>query len=624
MQRKKLIIINVYRPPDKSIENFTEKITQLISLCKDTYHEHELIVTGDMNIDLNNLKNPKISNYLNRLISCGLLPMILENTRLNPMRGKATLLDHLFTVTNYESFILPWSITDHCAIGINLELKDENLKKSAIKKRITKQENYDRFRNELISNDWTFLYNKQGNKEEKTDRFFAQLDEIHNRCFPIKDISTKKTKTQPWLTTGLKKSIKNEIKLYAALRKEFSISKYNIHKYYKKILIKLTRLAYNNFWHTKIENCGRNSKKKWETLNEILRKKGKPEITDHFNINNKITFDKTEIANGLNTYFQTIGLNLAATIKHHKNGFKKYIDEYAKKLEIKPFCLPLMNRERILFFARKMNDKLSCGPDEISSKTIKIAIKSIPEIFAEIVNISFRENYVHKRFKDAIICPIYKSEEKTEITNYRPIALLNSISKLLEKIVCHYLIDHFTKNDLLYKHQYGFRPGHSVHHATLDMINKIETNKNQKLSTGSLFIDLSKAFDTLDHEILFNKLEKYGIKKKELKWIQNYFHERTLSTKYHNNFSETKTLKVGVPQGSILGPVLFNIYVNDIKSAINEGDIILYADDTTLLIKDETIPVIKDKMLREGNKLVDWFAENKLSMNLKKKQNNDF
>jgi hypothetical protein len=402
------------------------------------------------------------------------------------------------------------------------------------------------------------------------------------------------------------------------MRKKNTITLINKHIDLKKKLIIETRKAYNDYWKNRIYNCGNNSKKIWGTINEVLNRKNKDQLSDHFVIDNEVTYDKKKIANGFNNYFSTIGPNLAKKIRPSKIHYSEYTKKYINGRNIPDFKIPTITSEKILYFARTLNDKRSQGPDQLSSYIMKIAAKTIPNHFASIINLSINNGFVHERFKATTISPIYKADDRTNLGNHRPIALINSCSKLLEKIVSYYVIKHLTANNIFFKNQFGFRPGYSVHHATLKMISIIQRQIDKKKSIGSLFIDLSKAFDLLNHDILFDKLEMYGIKGTYLKWFKSYFFNRKINTKYENELSNNVKLEVGVPQGSILGPLTFNIYVNDISSAIDTGDIILYADDTTLLISDDTTDLIAAKIKSEGDKLVDWFLSNKLSMNLKK------
>ena len=264
----------------------------------------------------------------------------------------------------------------------------------------------------------------------------------------------------------------------------------------------------------------------------------------------------------------------------------------------------------------KMKSKLSQGPDGISSKVLKHIIPAISLPLAHLINRSFETGTVPARIKESNIIPIYKSEDPMEINNHRPISLINTISKIYEKIVHKQLYKYLEQQSILNKRQYGFRNNSSCEHAMLDLLNSLEEcNANAELA-NLIFIDLSKAFDTISHDILISKLEHYGLQDLAINWIQNYLSNRKHRTKYKNTLSDNLELKIGVPQGSILGPLLFLIYINDISDNIKGT--FLYADDTTLMTKHRDEATLVNEANNKLEIAKDWFAANKLTLNAKK------
>ena len=255
-----------------------------------------------------------------------------------------------------------------------------------------------------------------------------------------------------------------------------------------------------------------------------------------------------------------------------------------------------------------------------STNIIRKTINEISTPLAHIINQSFITGTVPDKLKIAKIVPIFKSGSTTSFNNYRPISILPTISKVLEKIVCNRLVDFLEKNNILYKHQYGFRSKHSTTHPILQLIKDIAdaNDKATKDATLAVFIDLSKAFDTINHNILLHKLQFYGIRGICNSWFANYLADRTQFTEICNSKSSQKKLMTGVPQGSILGHILFLIYINDIQNCTNKLTILSFADDTTVYISNPSVDEMVDIVNTELKKLYGWLCANRLSLNKKK------
>ena len=226
--------------------------------------------------------------------------------------------------------------------------------------------------------------------------------------------------------------------------------------------------------------------------------------------------------------------------------------------------------------------------------------------------------------KSARVVPLYKKNDDTLLNNYRPISLLISISKVFEKVVFLQLHKYFKDNNLFYKSQYGFLPEHSTELSCLELIDKITLDLDNKQTPVAIFMDLSKAFDTLNHDILLSKLSYYGISDIALIWFRSYLTNRSQYVELNNTCSSTATISTGVPQGSILGPLLFLIYINDIPNSSTTFSFVLYADDTTLyssihyMFPSSSNKYISKTLNDELTKVHNWLCVNKLSLNIEK------
>ena len=209
------------------------------------------------------------------------------------------------------------------------------------------------------------------------------------------------------------------------------------------------------------------------------------------------------------------------------------------------------------------------------------------------------------KLKVAKVVPVFKSNDATIFSNYRPISILPTISKVFERIICNQIHEHFTTHNLYYAHQYGFRKGHSTEHAMLEVIDRILQHLDKGETPINIYLDLSKAFDTLDHDILLHKLQNYGIHGTALDLLKSYLTERHQYVIYNESKSNLQPISTGVPQGSILGPLLFIIYINDIAHSSKLFHFVIYADDTTLCSTLDKNTNIKEMNIQLNN-ITDW------------------
>ena len=398
------------------------------------------------------------------------------------------------------------------------------------------------------------------------------------------------------------------------------ISRY---KTYRNCLNKVKCSAKTEYYRKLCISLKRNTKKLWEVVNCTLGKEtNKTCVIDKLKIGNITYTNPHDVSNELASYFASVGPNYAKVIP----APKKKITDYLKRLKRndKSIFLAPTNKGEIEKLINNLPNKNSSGFDLVNNKLLKM-IKSEIAIPLEIVfNQSIERGTFPDTMKLAEVVPLHKNKSRSEPGNYRPISLLPTISKILEKILYKRTYRFLNKNNQIYHRQYGFRAKHSCEHAIGDLVSHVLKNQQQNRYTAALFLDLSKAFDTLNHDLLLKKLDLYGIRGVALNWFESYLTGRKMRLKINHtdsqvhNHSSWFNLTHGAPQGSCLGPLLFLIFCNDLSLNLEYLSCIQFADDTTLYYADKNLDVLKCCVEHDLNIILDWFRANSLTLNVQK------
>ena len=357
-----------------------------------------------------------------------------------------------------------------------------------------------------------------------------------------------------------------------------------------------------------------------------MQKKVSTEFPEFFLVNDCPTYDKSEIANRFNNFFVNVGPSFSERIPEPAGLSYKH---YLNRTITSRFSFDLVNTSDIYKTIHKLKTKASCGYDGLSTKLLKQISCSISPTLAIIINQSIFTGIFPEKLKIAKVLPLFKKGDCHQFDNYRPISLLPSISKVIERIVYDQLYEYFSKNKLVYDSQYGFRQLHSTELASLEITDRLVQNMDEGKISLTVYLDLSKAFDTLNHDILLDKLNYYGVKNTANDWFRSYLSNRKQFVNFDSHNSDMMPLSTGVPQGSILGPLLFLIAMNDIHEASDKFHSVLYADDTSLIepictfdassqtnqLNNETLSAGINSELQA---IYDWLCVNKLSLNIPK------
>lgn len=606
-------ITAIYRPPSTNLGVFMEEMEKYLSELKRNSVE---IIVGDINIDILNGNDKMSSLYMNILGSCGFISYINKPTRVT--ETTSTLIDHIFVRTqmnikknfSLNPVIFKCSMTDHYPVGLELdfkgkiknEMKTKEFVKTDVKKLLTllKEEN------------WLKVY-ERNNVEECYQIFKFTLMNHLSSCRRITRLNNKNKKLKPWITPGLINSIRKRDRMKLDLNKNYSNEMKLQYINYRNFLNKLLRLTKNNYYSNKIKLAKNDSKKIWQIMNEavnVTKSQSKTECI--INEKNEILTHSTDIADSFNNYFSTIGVEMQNEIKKTKKTYKNNITNQ-KTL----FLTPVNSQELIELISTLKNDS-SPGDDGIDVKLIKYIHTYLIDPLKYMINLIFEKNEIPQDWKSSSIVPVHKTGDKQILQNYRPIALINNFAKIFEKCLKNRVMNFLETNNTIYKNQYGFRPNLSTEDAIFNLTNEINTNLNANKKNLSVFIDLAKAFDTVPHDKLLEKMEYMGIRGSANLLFKNYLSNRTQRVKIENTYSQVRNSTIGIPQGTVLGPTLFLIYINDIGSILTNGKIIAYADDTVLTFAGSTWQEVFGKAEDGIRNLYSWLNYNLLSINILK------
>lgn len=600
--KEKIIVMSIYRPPTGDINIFINRLDE--ALCLFCHENATIIVAGDFNVDLL-VDNRNSSDLCSLFSSYNIHPTFLEHTRITS--NSKTCIDNIFT--NYENVcdaeVIHSLISDHTAQKLTIEI-NKSITPNFVYKRIFNDSNKKKFTNRLSQTDWYSIYEiEKQNVNEQWEKFMNIFMTVFEDTFPLKKISTKKSAN----------SFKNDPKVRECKnRLDILYTAYSVDKRYK-IVYNETKKEYNelliqsrsNKFHERLQNSDNKSKCVWDIVNEV---KGKNNSRKDVGIEG----EPRTIAENFNSYIINSASNLVSQLPN--KPFSCQIEVSDRSMFVKN-----ANRQEIIDIVKNLKNKMSCGDDGVPTSLLKFCINEIVNPLCYIVNNSLRYGIFPESLKVALVIPLHKKGDQTIIDNYRPISLLSAFSKLFEKVMSNRLMDYMLSNSYFNIFQHGYLKGRSTQTAVYQFTQKIlNALENNDIALG-VFLDLSKAYDCIDHKLLLFKLEKYGLRGNTLEWFRSYLSDRkqkvSISKGGQVTHSECQSILRGVPQGSILGPILFIIFINDLANVVTlEGTSITnYADDANLLVSAATFYdiIILTNIVFTNAK--EWLVSNKLVLN---------
>ena len=606
-----MIIIGIYRPHGGSVENFISTLESFID--NPIVRSSKLvIITGDFNINLINENSPETQNLTTLMHSKHFLPAITKPTRFpsNSSTTSPSSLDHVWinNLVPFSSGIILFDTTDHCPNFIKFNFPIPSCPKESINIsfRLYTELAEQKLIRKLRETNWDSIF-LNDDVNSNFIKFETVLNQYYCELFPVKTktISSKRH-SKPWLSPSLLSKIKLKSEYFKLFRRGIISAETN--KRFKNQVDKLIKQTKDKYYADLFSSCRNDMRRSWRALNELCGRDGNGATVIKELIVNDVPISRSdEIAETLNNFFVSVGTNLEASLPPPP--------------QVAPRVAPFQNSSIFLFPVTLgechkiiQNLKITKTPiDYIPVKLFKSISSSIVQPLTKIINSSFLSGVFPDRLKIARVTPIFKNGNKSNPSNYRPISSLPYFSKIFETCFKNRLVKFLQKNKILTESQYGFLRGKSTNDAIIDLTEFIYSNFNDKKHSLSVFVDLRKAFDTVNHKILLQKLERCGVRGLGLEWCRSYLSNRKQFVSVNGESSTVKPVNIGVPQGSIIGPILFLIYINDLCTTYPKYT--LYADDTTITLANENFNDLINQTNTELEIISQWATHNRLTIN---------
>ena len=611
---KPIFLSVVYRPPSKGSDlESTDQLCAYLKECDSKLPQiKEVFICGDFNCNM--MSRYALSSKIKDLCSSlSLKRLIEEPTRVTP--HSSTLLDLIMTnsVNISKAGVIDPGVSDHSLVYVIRKFKRPKGEPKIIRVRSFKNFVDDDFLRDLRNSDWSYFLNFT-DLDQSCDIFNSIVKTVADKHAPF--VTHKiKGKIEAWVTNDLLQAIKerNYFKKKAN-QKTKSIIDWNNFTQKSNQVNNMKNTLKQDYFNTLLTDNAKRPKQLWKTL-KTLAPNGKNTTTSVKRLVTEDGIDVTcpkGIADHFNNFFVNVGVTLASKFSTDTSKVNPPVSE-------KLFNFSKTNTKCVQDHIKDLKNGKATGLDGIGSRILKAGAPVLSIYLSKIFNCSLATGYVPKCWKIKRVSPVHKGDVKTDPSNFRPISILPIPMKIFEKIVHDQVSTFIKENTFLNDRQSGFRKLFSTTTAVLDVSENILEQLDKNNFVGAVLIDLKKAFDTVDHKILLKKLWCYGFQNQSFDWFESYLTDRQQLTLVNNIMSDLLHEDVyGVPQGSVLGPLLFLLYIDDIKSVIQNAYCHLYADDTIILKGASDPDSLIASLERELSNVDHWLSINKMTINTKK------
>lgn len=616
IEKKKIIICLVYKPPSTRLDEFFEGFDLLMSCMSRS--GLDFICMGDFNFNLLDLNGDNL-DFFNYMVSNDLYPLACVPTRISS--HSATLIDNVFVSSKFlnssyaDVGIYPGS--DHLPVIARITCVQKTRSKAKKRKvRQLKKANLDKFAEELSTLSWDPVLDITRDVNEAYDTFCSIIQPIYEQTCPLKIVKDRKNiPRKPWMTVEIVQEIENRNHLYEHYLRtekdedfeEFRIARNRVNSH--------RRRAKKVYFEKKFTETKGNSKGTWKVIGEMISKKSSGEPLS-IETHGTTIYDPLQVAEHFADYFSKIGPTVQQENNQSPESFRhdEFQDDRGERLA---FEFERCTSDELLKIVGSISSN-SAGIDGMNLRTFKSVLVYLLPCILHIINLSLETGIFPEGLKTAKVIPLHKGGSRSDVGNWRPISILPLFSKILEKVVHRRLYQYLTHHGLLGDTQFGFRKSHSTTHAVQHLCDFV----NQCLNSGKIpltvFIDFKKAFDTVDFSILLNRLRFLGVKGVCLNWFDSFLKGRSIKVVIDSVTSSPYLVNCGVPQGSVLGPLLYLVYVDTMRFYLPDSCLTSFADDTAISFRGVSVDELINKVNMVLNYLNVFTTLSMLAVNVKK------
>ena len=614
---KNVVICNTYRPPGGDLR----KSIIYLDNCLKSFNlgKTDLFVLGDLNIDYKNKSSPKYKKFKFFAQSNGLTQYINSTTRNNDKTK--SLIDLALTNSKFiqKAGTLEHFISDHQPIYIVHKKSRDRRQSVRFEGRSYRDFDVDVFRKNLRGADWERFFSLT-DPCEAWDLILNNITLVLDQMCPIRSFHIKNYRPD-WMTKELIEQIKDRDYFFKKAKLAGGEDAWNIAKYLRNVTNANIRQAKREFILEELKTYDNDPKKFWKVIKKIVPSGKSNQKHDILLKDEGTKVNKEDVAQFINNYFINVG---NSGMSDSQNQMQPDLTQRLVGMDIpeasKPEAHDLhkVNEGEVFRIVKDINISKSSGLENVSSYILKESFKILTPEITHMFNLSIQTSIFPTAWKQALVIPIPKTGNLTMVKNYRPISLLPLPGKILEKIIHSQLSSYLEGNLLLSDKQHGFRKGHSTIHSVAQHTEYINKKMDGGVPTLAAFVDFRKAFDCVQHPLLLDKLAQLGVSFATVSWVRSYLANRTQRVFANDTYSPYMKVTQGVPQGSMLGPLFYIIYANDISKIVEKCEIALYADDTVLFTANKDFDKSVENLQEDLNMLNKWCSNNSILANTDK------